>query len=86
MSFVNDIINDTLKRVDPIDGKLKWSRTSLTMLSAWVAVLFAFVVDTIKHAGEADDVKFSLLAGVALGSKVADAYTKKITPPENEAK
>ena len=77
--WIENIINDTLKRKD-IDGVMRWSRTSLTMLSAWIAVLLAFVIDTIKHQGVVDPIKFGMMVGVALGSKVADAYSKKITP------
>lgn len=77
MSFIKDIINDTLKRKDP-EGNLRYSRTSLTMLSAWIAVLWAFIHYTLKDGF--NEYAFTIMAGIALGAKVTDAYAKKLTP------
>ena len=82
--WINDLINDTLKRKDASDGSLKWSRTSLTMLTAWISVLWAFHYTFVKYGF--NEVAFVTMSSIALGAKIADAYTKKITPPENEAK
>ena len=68
---MKDIVNDTLK----VDGK--WSRTSLTMLTAWVMVLWMAFADFIDK-GLRYDV-WATLTAVATGIKIADAYTKKIT-------
>jgi len=72
------LIDDTLKRKDS-EGILRWSRTSLTMFTAWVASLFAFFLDAIKHQGDVNGAMFSVMVGVALGSKVTDAWSRKLT-------
>lgn len=66
------IVNDTLKR----DGK--WSATYLTMFTAWVAALFAFIVDAVKHNGDVNGAMFGIMVSVALGSKLANSWGKKI--------
>ena len=71
-SVVNSIINDTLK----INGK--WSRTSLTMLTAWVSVLWSYHYDVIKNGF--NETAFGLMLGVAVGVKVTDAWSKKLNP------
>jgi hypothetical protein len=64
------IVNDTLKK----DGK--WSRTSLTMGTAWgIAVFFAFY--DLRNNGFHFEV-FLTFVGVALGSKIVDAQTKRL--------
>lgn len=77
MSWINEVINDTLKRPGA-DGKLKWSRTSLTMASAWLVVLWSYIHFTIKDGF--NETSFSIMVGVALGVKVTDAWSKKINP------
>jgi len=69
-NIITQIINDTLKK----EGK--FSRTSLTMFSAWFASL---VMSTIDFAfnGLRFDV-WCVLVGVALGSKITDSFSKKI--------
>ena len=75
IKFFSRIANDTLKKFDE-NGKRRWSRTSLTMLSAWIATLgFAFF-DFIDK-GLRFDVWVALLA-VATTVKIADSYSKKI--------
>lgn len=71
-SVANGIINDTLK----IDGK--WSRTSLTMLTAWVTVLWSYHYDVIRNGF--NETAFGLMLSVAVGVKVTDAISKKINP------
>jgi hypothetical protein len=72
-----NIINDTLKKKDS-DGVIRWSRTSLTMLTAWISVLFSFYYDLIKNGF--NEASFIIMVGVALGSKLTDAWTKRINP------
>lgn len=71
------IIDDTLKKKDA-DGTIRWSRTSLTMFTAWVSVLFSFHYDLIKNGF--NEASFIIMVGVALGSKLTDAWTKRINP------
>lgn len=66
------ILNDTLK----VDGK--WSRTSLTMFTAWLASLHMAYYDMYKNGFHME--VFLTLVGVALGSKVTDSISKKINP------
>ena len=65
-----EIINDTLKR----NGK--WSRTSLTMFSAWFVALLMSIIDFALN-GLRFDV-WCILIGVAMGSKITDSFSKKI--------
>ncbi len=68
--MIKEIINDTLKR----DGK--WSRTSLTMATAWFAVLGTYISDFCINGFRMDS--FSIMVGVALGVKWIDAKSKQI--------
>ena len=63
---------DTLKR----NGK--WSRTSLTMATAWAMCMISYVYDFIKNGLNLE--AFGIFVGVALGAKVADAWSKKLDP------
>jgi hypothetical protein len=67
---VISLVNDTLKK----EGR--YSRTSLTMFSAWVFAL-SFAWFDFMDKGLRFDVWVTLV-GVALGSKITDAYSKKI--------
>jgi len=71
--FLQKLIDDTLK-----DKKGKWSRTSLTMASAWWASLTIFIWDFCLNGF--NEVAFCTIVGVALGSKVTDAWSKKLDP------
>jgi hypothetical protein len=72
--FIN-IINDTLKiRLE--DNSIRWSRTSLTMFSAWFTAIIMAVVDYCKH-GIRYDVWLTLVA-VALGSKISNSLSQKL--------
>ena len=70
MAILREILQDTLKK----DGK--WSRTSLTMFSAWIVSLsmamFDFFFNGLKY-----DVWVTLVV-VATGIKITDAWSKKI--------
>ena len=70
-SFISDVLHDTLTK----DGK--WSRTSLTMFSAWIVVIFMALFDFCRR-GLQFDVWVTLVV-VATGIKITDAWSKKIT-------
>lgn len=70
MRLLYEILNDTLKR------ESKWSRTSLTMFSAWIVALSMSLVDFFKN-GLNFEVWFTLVM-VSIGVKITDAYSKKI--------
>jgi hypothetical protein len=69
-NIITQIINDTLKK----EGK--FSRTSLTMFSAWFVSLLMSTID-FAFNGLRFDV-WCVLVGVALGSKITDSFSKKI--------
>ena len=69
-SFIADVLHDTLTK----DGK--WSRTSLTMFSAWIVVIFMALFDFCRR-GLQFDVWVTLVV-VATGIKITDAWSKKI--------
>ena len=82
------IADDTLKRKDDA-GILRWSRTSLTMFSAWCASLFMAIDDLAKNGFRYE--VFLTLVGIALGSKLTDSLGKRLSPetpkddkPKNE--
>jgi hypothetical protein len=64
------LVNDTLKK----DGK--WSRTSLTMFSAWKLVIFMVLFDLYKEGFRYD--VFATMVGVALGTKLTDSIGKRV--------
>ena len=64
------LVNDTLKK----DGK--WSRTSLTMFSAWKIVIFMVIFDLYKEGFRYD--VFVTMVGVALGTKLTDSVGKRV--------
>ena len=67
---LTSLINDTLKK----DGK--WSRTSLTMFSAWKLVIFMVIFDLYKEGFRYD--VFVTMVGVALGTKLTDSIGKRV--------
>jgi hypothetical protein len=73
---MKQIIEDTLKK----NGK--WSRTSLTMFSAWLIVVFMVFFDLAKEGFRFD--VFVTMVGVALGSKLTDSIGKRVE--KNESK
>lgn len=68
--MLKQVINDTLK----IEGK--YSRTSLTMFSAWVLVYIISIIDYVR-TGYRSEVWLTLVA-VAVGVKLSDAIGKRI--------
>lgn len=70
MAVLREILHDTLKK----DGK--WSRTSMTMFSAWALsismAMFDFFFNGLKY-----DVWVTLVV-VATGIKITDAWSKRI--------
>ncbi len=77
INVLSQIADDTLKRFDD-KGVLRWSRTSLTMAVA-MAVSVYFSVADFMHKGFNYEVFLAWL-GVALGSKVTDAWSRKLDP------
>ena len=69
-NHIISLVNDTLKK----DGK--WSRTSLTMFSAWLLVVYMVIYDLYKEGFRYD--VFVTMVGVALGTKLTDSIGKKI--------
>ena len=70
-------IRDTMKERQP-DGYWKWSKTALTMATAWYSVLYSYFFDLVKNGFHME--AFLVLVGVATGSTVFSAYAKKINP------
>ncbi len=70
----SSLIDDTLKK----DGK--WSRTSLTMATAWFTGLYMAIYDNVAHGLNLE--VFYALCAIALGAKVTDAWSKKINPTD----
>ena len=73
---MKQIIEDTLKK----NGK--WSRTSLTMFSAWLIVVTMVFFDLYKEGFRFD--VFVTMVGVALGSKLTDSIGKRVEKNENK--
>jgi Na+/proline symporter len=77
IKMLSDIADDTLKKPDK-KGVLKWSRTSLTMFTAWVVSIYMAMYDMYNHGFKYE--VFLAFVGVALGSKIADGFSKKLDP------
>lgn len=71
------IIDDTLKVNDGVVRR--YSGTKMTMLVAFVSVLWAFHYTTIKD-GYVESA-FLIMACISTGVSIAGAYSKKINPP-----
>jgi len=69
------LIEDTLKKYNE-NGVLRYSRTSLTMFTAWVIAIYMAMIDFIWNGFRLD--VWMTFVGVALGTKITDAFTKKI--------
>jgi hypothetical protein len=76
-------IRDTMKEKQ-LDGSWKWSKTALTMATAWYAVLYAFFFDLIKNGF--NEVAFFAMIAVATGSPLLNAKAKQINPLTNAFK
>ena len=71
VSLLSEIAHDTLTK----EGK--WSRTSLTMFTAWICAIVFALYDLINNGFHFE--VFLTFVGVALGSKIVDAQSKKLT-------
>lgn len=71
--ILSNIVHDTLKRPDA-NGVWRYSRTSLTMATAWFAVLATYAYDVYIEGFRLD--AFSIMVSVALGVKWVDAKSK----------
>jgi hypothetical protein len=69
--MIKDIIYDTLKK----DGK--WSRTSLTMFTAWLIACWLAISDYLFNGFKYE--VFVTFVGVALGSKLTDSIGTRIS-------
>jgi hypothetical protein len=69
------IIKDTLKKKDK-ESNYIWSRTSLTMFTAWVIAIGMALFNQIKNGFNFE--VFCVFVTVALGSKVTDAISQKL--------
>ena len=69
-TVLKELFSDTLKK----DGK--WSRTSLTMLTSFSICVLVGLIDFCVR-GYNSEVFFGFLS-VAVGSKISDAFSKKI--------
>ena len=74
-ALLDEIATDTLKKDDG-KGSLRWSRTSLTMLSAWMIVCYIAIADFNKSGFNGE--VFIALSTIAVGVKITDAISKKI--------
>ena len=74
IKLIKKIVDDTLKRDK--DGVRRFSKTALTMLSAWLLACYTYIHDFIVHGFRLDT--FVIMIGVATGMKVTDAISKKL--------
>lgn len=68
--LIRNIAHDTLKK----DGK--WSRTSLTMFTAWLMVLFMAIFQLAVKGFDFNI--FITFVAVSLGLKPVDAFSQQI--------
>ena len=78
---LKDMANDTLKRQDQ-RGVWRWSRTSLTMFTAWCVALYMVFYDLYNNGFHYE--VFLTLSGVALGSKLTDKLGQKLSPDKEQ--
>ena len=74
--LINQIVNDTLKKVDEKTGKLRFSNTSLTMFSSWILVCSSYTIDQILHGFRYE--AWLVLVSVSLGVNITKALSEKI--------
>lgn len=75
MSVFSEIINDTLKKKTS-EGTIRWSRTSLSMLSAWVTSLSMAIADYVQHGFNFE--VFLVLVSAALSYKGVDGIVNRL--------
>ena len=73
-SIIKKIIQDTLMKYD--NDVLRYSRTSLTMFSAWLIVVYMVIYDLYLEGFRYD--VFLTMVGVALGTKITDSVSQKL--------
>lgn len=73
-SIIKKIIQDTLMKYD--NDVLRYSRTSLTMFSAWLIVVYMVMYDLYLEGFRYD--VFVTMVGVALGTKITDSVSQKL--------
>ena len=74
--IINQMVNDTLKKVDEKTGKLRFSNTSLTMFSSWIIVCSSYTADQILHGFRYE--AWLVLVSVSLGVNITKALAEKI--------
>jgi hypothetical protein len=72
--LIKALTRDTLQK--KVEGEYKWSRTSLTMFTAWLIVIYMVFFDLYKEGFRYD--VFVTMVGVALGSKLTDSIGKRV--------
>ena len=68
------LVQDTLMKLE--NDKLRYSRTTLTMFSVWLLVVYMIIYDLYKEGFRYD--VFVTMVGVALGTKVTDSISEKL--------
>lgn len=76
---VYKIVDDTLRRDK--DGVRRFSKTALTMFTAWLLVVYTYLYDLITNGFRWET--FILMAGVATGMKTFDAIAKTLNKTNN---
>jgi len=72
--IIKQLVQDTLMKYE--GDRLRYSRTSLTMFSAWLLVIYMTVYDLYKEGFRYD--VFATMVAVSLGTKITDSFSKKI--------
>jgi len=72
--IIKQLVQDTLMKYE--GDRLRYSRTSLTMFSAWLLVIYMTIYDLYKEGFRYD--VFATMVAVALGTKITDSVSKKI--------
>jgi len=72
--IIKQLVQDTLMKYE--GDRLRYSRTSLTMFSAWLLVIYMTFYDLYKEGFRYD--VFATMVAVALGTKITDSFSKKI--------
>lgn len=73
------LIDDTLKRDK--NGVRRFSKTALTMFTAWILVIYTYITDFIEHGFRSES--FVIMVAIATGMKTADAISKKLNKDNN---
>jgi hypothetical protein len=73
---IKGIIRDTLKKKTE-EGTFRWSRTSLTMFTAWIVSISMATFDFFKSGFKYE--VFVTFVAVAISSKASDALANRLT-------